>query len=423
MKELLYNVWLSLACTPGSATFSKLLARFISAEEIYLADEDAIAAIISSKSKDYKSLTNKNTDKAQKIIDFCESRGVGILSYFDAEFPRSLKEIKNPPVLLYYRGRLPDFQNEFFVSIVGTRHLSDYGRRNTFKISGDLAKAGATVVSGMALGIDGVALAAAIAEGKNTVAVIGTGIDVCYPLHHKRLAREIVKDGCVMTEYAPGTRAQKGNFPTRNRIISALSKATLVMEGKENSGSLITARYAKEQGRTVYAFPGNVGNSGSEATNLLIKNGAKLLTCADDIVRDFEKEAGGILNPFKLSEKSGTDMQSVLSELEVSCVAVDDGIFKSARRRSQRDKDVENKDVETAPSSTATDSAELDKKILSTLGKSTFALYKKIPVDSDVSVEELVDELHGLREVMQGILALEIASFVTVLPGDRVKRK
>ena len=182
-------------------------------------------------------------------------------------------------------------------------------------------------------------------------------------------------------------------------------------------------RYAKEQGRTVYAFPGNVGNSGSEATNLLIKNGARLLTSADDIVRDFEKESFGKLNPFKLAEKSAADMQAVLAELEVSCVAVDDGIFKIGRRKTKKETGLADITPENNISSAKNDGQEIDKKILSTLGKSTFDLYKKIPVDSDISVEELVDGVHSLREVMQGILALEIASFVTMLPGDRVRRK
>ncbi len=422
MKELLYDVWLSLACRAGSGTFSKLLGKFKNSEQIYLADSEAIASVISSKQKDYKSLIDKDTKKAEKIINFCETRGVGILSYFDKAFPTSLKEIKNPPVLLYYRGTLPDFENEFFVAIVGTRHLSDYGRRGAFKISSDIARAGATVVSGMAIGIDGVALAGALSEGKKTVAVIGSGIDVCYPPHHKRLAREIVKQGCVLTEYAPGTRPYKTNFPTRNRIVSGLSKAVLVMEGTEKSGSLITAGFAKEQGKTIYAFPGNVGNSGSEATNLLIKNGAKLLTAADDIVRDFEKESLGKLSPFKLMEKSGADMYSVLSELEVSCVAVDDGIFKAPRHKTKKEKH-EVKTRVQAPSAEETDSYELDKRILSRLGKSVFDLYKKIPINSDCQIEELVDDVHTLREVMQGILSLEIAGFATMLPGDRVKRK
>ncbi|MBQ7333177.1 MAG: DNA-processing protein DprA, partial [Clostridia bacterium] len=319
MNELLHTIWLSLSCTAGSETFARLLTRFNSPADIYYADDEKIASCISSGSRDYKSLINKDTGKAERILKLCESKNIGIITYFDSGFPAGLRRIKNPPVLLYYRGRLPDFENEFFISIVGTRRLSVYGRSNTFKIARDIARAGATVVSGMAIGIDGVALAGAISAGKGTVGVIGCGIDVCYPKCHKRLAREIVKLGCVMTEYAPGVRPDRFNFPKRNRIISALSEATVVMEGSERSGSVITARHAIEQGRTLYAFPGNVGNSGSEASNLLIKNGAKLLTSADDIIRDFEKSSLGKLNPFNLTGSDSYDMYSVLREFEVSC--------------------------------------------------------------------------------------------------------
>ena len=145
-----------------------------------------------------------------------------------------------------------------------------------FNIGYDLATAGATVVSGMAMGIDGVAMAGALSAGGKTVAVIGSGIDVCYPESHLTLAREVVKCGCVITEFAPGTKPSRYNFPKRNRIISGLSSATLVIEGKEKSGALITARHAMQQERPVYAFPGNVGNKNSELSLLLIKNSSHI---------------------------------------------------------------------------------------------------------------------------------------------------
>ena len=213
MNDILYTIWLSLACTPGSETFAKLLSKFNSPEEIYNADQSQIASCISSRSKDYNSLIDKSIEKASNVLAFCKNKHVGLLSYFDRSYPTMLKGIKNPPVLLYYRGILPDFDREFSVAIVGTRNLSQYGRKNTFTVSHDLARSGAIVVSGMAIGIDGVALAAAISAGKPTVAVIGSGIDVCYPSQHLRLAREIVKRGCVVTEYAPGTRPNGYNFP------------------------------------------------------------------------------------------------------------------------------------------------------------------------------------------------------------------
>ena len=284
MNELLYTVWLSLACTPGSDTFAKLLSKFSSPRDVYSADSSEIAACIGSRSRDYNALIDKNTERAERIVDFCTTKHVGILNYFDRSFPDSLKRIKNPPVLLYYRGILPDFDREFSLAVVGSRKITTYGRKNTFTVSHDLARAGAMIVSGMATGTDGVALAAALSTGRPVVAVLGSGIDVCYPMHHRNLAREIVKVGCVMTEYAPGTKPKRRNFPIRNRIISGLCRATLVIEGNTNSGSMLTAREAIRQGRDIFAIPGNVGISNALGTNVLIRDGARVALSARDII-------------------------------------------------------------------------------------------------------------------------------------------
>lgn len=417
MNELLYTVWLSLACTAGSETFAKLLTKFDNAKSVYDADSKEIASCITSKSRDYNALINKDLDRANAVLDFCKSKHVGMLSYFERSYPSCLKEIKNPPVLLYYRGIVPDFDREFSIAMVGTRHLSQYGRKNTFTVAHDLARAGAIVVSGMAIGIDGVSLAGAISAGKPTVAVIGSGIDVCYPSQHLRLAREIVKRGCVITEYAPGTRPERYNFPVRNRLISALSQATVVMEGGERSGSLITARHAREQGKEVYAFPGNVGNGGSEASSLLIKNGARLFTSADDILRDFEIRSRGRLDPFKLTTPVSVDMNTVLRDLEVSCVAPNDTVFYP-----QKTFPGEKKKEELTERKVPVDDSENESGVSSAFSASILALYKKIPLNSDISIDELVDDEHPLRDVIQGLLSLEISKFVIMLPGDRVKR-
>lgn len=418
MKELLYTVWLSLSCRPGSATFIKLLNKFGTPKNIYEADGDSLASCIASKTRAYDALMNKDTKRAESILDFCTSKNIGILTYFDSDFPESLKNVKNPPVLLYYKGTLPRFDDELLISVVGARHLSAYGRRNAFKSSYDLASAGAVIVSGMATGIDGVALAAAIAAGRPTVAIIGSGIDVCYPPQHKTLADEIVKNGCIITEYAPGTPPDRYNFPKRNRIISALSSATLVIEGRERSGALITARCALEQGKAVYALPGNVGNINSVASNLLIKNGARLFTSADDIIRDFDRLSPGRLNPFNSLNSSMPDMNGVLRELRISCVSVDDEIFKAPA--AECIKQQAEPRVQTAYN--RQEASRIEERVSSLFDKNTLDLYKKIPTDSDCSIEQLVGGAHNLRDVMQGLLKLEIASFVTMLPGDRVKR-
>ena len=245
MDNTVYWIWLSLALTIGSESFKRLIGRFDSARDVYDADETELRQLLGKRTKDLEAVCDKDLTRASEILEFCQSKSVGILTYSDDRYPEALRRIDNPPVLLYYRGILPDFNSECFVAVVGTRRLSDYGRKNAFEISRGLAEAGAVIVSGMALGIDGVAHAGALSGGKSTVAVIGSGIDVCYPPEHLTLARSIVKQGCIMTEYAPGTAPDGKNFPRRNRIISGISSSVVVIEGRMRSGSLITARCAR----------------------------------------------------------------------------------------------------------------------------------------------------------------------------------
>lgn len=416
MDNLLHWIWLSLSVKPGGESFKKLYLRFGSAFAIYSADEADLAAVIGSRTSDYSALLDKDLERAEAVLDFCRSKSVGILIYSDERYPENLRKIPNPPVLLYYRGNLPDFANELCISVVGTRSVSEYGIKNAFYVSRDLAKAGATLVSGMAIGIDGVALAGALSEGKATVAVIGSGIDVCYPPQHKRLAREIVKRGCVMTEYAPGTPPNGSNFPIRNRIISGLSAATLVIEGDERSGALITARRAISQGRTVYALPGNVGNRNSEAPNLLIKNGSKAFSSADDVVRDFEKTHPGKLNPFNLLTPSSKSLASVLAEYEVAALSPGDKVFSPPRKKKEKRNDA-SFEVEFPIS----DGDETEKK-LSKLDLKLRSLYEKIPRGKSISQESLVSEEIPMRELMRALLKLEVAGLIAMLPGERLKR-
>lgn len=417
LDERLYWIWLSLACTPGSTTFKKLLERTDSAYEIYELDSSRLAAIVTSRSKDYPALCDKSLEKANEIYNFCVSKNIGIVTYGDREFPSILKQIPTPPVLLYYRGKLPDFDREFAVSVVGTRMLSDYGRKNAFMISYDLARAGAIIVSGMAIGIDGVAHAGAIAAGKPTVAVIGSGIDVLYPKIHGTLARKIVNCGCVLTEYAPGTRPEKFNFPVRNRIISGLSSATVVIEGKERSGALLTARHAREQDRLVYALPGNVGNPNSQLSNLLIRNGAILCTAADDVVRDFEIKSKGRLNPHKLAEKAPVNMNEVLSMLKISSVAQNDDIFRPPFTKRSSEKATAAAEGTVEPINNEERSADM-----SGLDKRAIQIYKLIPQGEGCLIESLVSDELSMRDIMKGLLKLEMGRFITMLPGERVRR-
>ncbi len=416
-KQILW-IWLSLACTPGTENFRKLFLHFGTVEKVYEADETDIIAVIGSKTNDVAALSDKRIDKAKEIYEYCVSKNIGIVNFTDSLFPESLKIISNPPVLLYYRGVFPDFNEHFCISVVGTRRPSEYGLKNAFSISRDLAGAGATIVSGMALGIDGVAHAGSLSIGGITVAVLGSGIDVCYPIVHKNLAREIVKHGCVITEYAPGTRPDRNNFPKRNRIISGLSKAVLIIEGREKSGALITARYAQKQDRVLYALPGNVGNVNSELTNLLIKNGARLCVSADDIIRDFDESSKGLLNPFKLAQIAKADVYEALKQYSVSAITSNDSVFRHSAKKSTsvplaEKQSQQNKIIEIQ---------EEPKMAMEGFDSDTLEIYKKIPQNEECSIESLVDSNLSLRKVMKGLLALEMGRFIVMLPGEKVKR-
>ena len=314
------------------------------------------------------------------------------------------------------------FRSAFPISVVGTRRLTEYGKKNAFTISRDLARAGALIVSGMAIGIDGVAHAGALSCGGKTVAVIGSGIDVCYPDSHVRLARAIVKSGCVMTEYAPGTRPNRENFPVRNRIISGLSEITLVIEGKEKSGALLTARHAKEQDRVVYALPGNVGSPTSQLTNLLIKNGAKLCTAADDIIRDYADKSCGILNPFKIADSDRISLEEELIKYSVSALCTDDKVY----RRNTKKSETSAPSGEVMVKTDKNEAVEQNKiePVIDGIDKKALALYKSVPLGEDgCAIEELVSDERTLRDVMKGLLKLEMMKLVDMLPGERVRRK
>jgi len=205
----------------------------------------------------------------------------------DPRYPRLLREIPDPPAVLYVRGKGSKINLEKTIAVVGTRHVTAYGHDVTKKLVTDLVKRGYTIVSGLALGVDAVAHEAAIAAGGKTVAVLGCGIDIIAPPRNATLYWDIIAgNGAVVSEIGPGIITDKKRFVTRNRIISGLSLGVLVIEGGEQSGTLITAKYAGEQGREVFAVPGAITSKYSRATAILLKNGAKLVESADDIIEE-----------------------------------------------------------------------------------------------------------------------------------------
>lgn len=288
MFDKKYWVWLSLAFDVANAVSDKLLLDFAyDPEAIYNASRAELSEALPENCPTLHRLLNKDMSRAEEIMDHCEAHNIGILTQDSHRYPSSLLTIRGRPIVLYYKGSLPELSERLAVGIVGTRRVSEYGSSSAYSISYDLAKAGAIIVSGMASGTDGIAHQGALDAMGQTVAVLGSGIDVVYPKENLRLYQELIMRGTVISEYQPGSRPEGWHFPQRNRIISGLSQGVLVVEAAEKSGSLITAEHAKKQGRLLYAVPGKVGELTSLGTNGLIRQGAKMVTNANDILTDF----------------------------------------------------------------------------------------------------------------------------------------
>jgi len=302
MDANLYWVWLSEALGPASDNFLVLLEHFKTAEAIYRAGQEELESCDKLKPTVIPSLLDKNTEQAQRILHRCETLGVGILPYCDALYPERLRQIHRPPVLLYYRGFLPDFPNRLAIAVVGTRGMTEEGRKNGYRLAYELAVAGTVVVSGMAIGIDGIAHVGALDAGGTTVAVLGSAIDNPYPSEHRPIYDRLIRQGGVISEYAPGMRTQRWHFPQRNRIISGLCQGTLIVEAGANSGALITAKEALAQGRNVFAMPGDANNPARVGTNNLIKAGAVAVTETADILKVYHALYHPVIRPENLSD-------------------------------------------------------------------------------------------------------------------------
>ena len=260
LEQYLFWVWLSEKLGTKSRDFRHLVMTYGGANELFLMSEEEIDRIEDVTPRTKQKLAEKDLERAREIIRKCERKQIGILPFDHPSYPRALRDIERPPIVLYYRGKLPNFDEHLGIGMVGTRRMSRYGMYAAYKLAYELASANVLVVSGMATGIDGVAAAAAIAAGGKTVAVLGCGVDVIYPKHHTRLSGEILSHGVLLSEYPPGTRPNQYQFPARNRIISGMTQGTLVIEAGAKSGSLITANEALLQGKQVYAVPANIGD-------------------------------------------------------------------------------------------------------------------------------------------------------------------
>ena len=284
--------WLALKLVPGlgTRTSNKLLDRFRSPQAIFRASRTELEGAGVSGAVAQSIASGCTFDDAASQQEKMIEAGATIITIGDPRYPQLLREIFDPPVLLFARGRV-ELMHSLTLGVVGTRRPTPYGLAVAERLSGDLSHAGLAIASGMARGIDTAAHRGALAAGGNTIAVLGCGVDVVYPSENKKLAGEISAKGLIVSEFPMGSVAFPQNFPIRNRIISGMSVGVLVVEGAQYSGSAITAKLAMDQGREVFAVPGNITSKLSWAPNLLIKQGARLVQDWNDVVSELPVES------------------------------------------------------------------------------------------------------------------------------------
>lgn len=333
--------WLRLALTPGVGprTAAALLDRFDTPASIFAAPQADLAALCGERIS--RSLRSPLPAEAQAMFDaalaWAAGEGCAILTLDHPAYPGLLRHIPDPPLLLYIRGR-SELLSRPGLAIVGSRNASGEGVRNARAFGRAVAECGITVCSGLALGIDAAAHEGALDGPGSTVAVMGTGPDSVYPARNRALAHRIAQHGCLVSEYPPGTSVQPANFPRRNRIISGMAQAVLVVEAAARSGSLITAHLAAEHGRDVFAIPGSIHAALSKGCHALIKQGAKLVECANDILTEMNGRTtvpiaphqsdngqmhtqllgmldGELSDPYAIARRTGYAPEFVISEL------------------------------------------------------------------------------------------------------------
>lgn len=388
--ESKYWIWLQCAFGEGVIT-ERFLRRYKNAYEVYSDSDEGRRQSGVFTPKQLERMAKIPLSEAEKIVDYCKAKRWKILTPNMDKYPKRLLELQNFPLALYYVGNLPDIDREPLVAMVGARDATSYGLQMAWMLAGDVARAGVTVVSGGALGIDSQCHRAAIEAKGKTIAVLGNGFGASYLAQNRDLWNLIVKNGAVVTEFRPGTSASKYTFPMRNRIISGLSLGTVVVEANQKSGSLITAKCASDQGRDVFAVPGEVLNTAFYGANKLIKDGAKPVFSANDILDEYRDMFIGKIKRINVGEfVQPTEVPPQTTEV---------------KPRTQPEKEEIKKEKQPAPAGLSDDARRV---------------YELMLTDVPVSVEELIDKT-GLpnRAVLVCLTELEMAGVAECLLGRK----
>lgn len=413
--------WIWFATRPGMNDREKaaLLQHFQDAEDLYFADEEAYQALEDLPEDAIAALQDKNLQPAEQILKECAWKKIHILTYRDAAYPSRLRNISDPPMVLYYKGTLPEFDSLPLIGVVGTRKASGYGMTVAKRMGSQIAACGGIVVSGVATGIDAMAMRGALSKDMPVIGILGCGADVVYPLPNKSLYADTERCGCLLTEFIPGTPPHKWNFPKRNRIISGLCCGVLVVEAPERSGALITARRAADQGRDVFVVPGNIDVDTCKGSNALLRDGAIAVSSGWDIMSEYAAQFPG-----KVRENRAGSSQTVYAdELEKASIEQDKALQKVAQKAKLPTKQKKEKSVKP-------------KKVIDNGPDGLYIDAEKSPelTETEQTVMDqvrpgctLVDDIIAGTGLPAGTVSatltmLQIKGMVKLLPGNRVER-
>ena len=291
---LQYWLWLSEKACVSKVRRLALLRELGSMEAVYFARDAELALVPELTAQEREALLDKDLGRANEIINQCYELDIRILTWQDAQYPGLLRNVDDAPVVLYYRGRLPQFDAAPTIALIGSRRATAAGMLTAKRMGYQIGKAGAVVVSGLADGIDAMCMLGALTAGAPVVGVLGCGADVIYPAKNRSLYEDTIARGCILTEYPPHTPPVGFHFPIRNRIISGMSDGVVVVEAAAKSGALITARLALDQGRDVFAVPGAAGNESCAGSNQLLREGAIFAETGADVIREYEARYPGL---------------------------------------------------------------------------------------------------------------------------------
>lgn len=410
-----YWLWLAERKRLKTSDALRLLEQFQTPEGVYCAPEQDYGPLVPQAA--LASLTDKALEPARAIVRTCREKKIHILTLQDAAYPARLKSIPDPPLVLYYQGRLPAFDETPAIAMVGTRRASVYGLVQAKRLGCQLSELGMLVISGGAAGVDTLSLKGALSSGFGAAAVFGCGVDVTYPASNRALFDDLRENGCVLSEYPPGTPPLRENFPRRNRLLSGLSMGVVVVEAPKKSGALITAQYALEQGRDVFTLPANLGSETAAGNLALLKQGAILVTDGYDVLQEYTHLFPELLS----ASASAPQVELSQAELRQQAQAAERAerrVAQTAQKPAAPQAEVKSPGNDTNPIDKAPQRAYIDlQEHFSELSEDERAVAHAIaqgPVQIDIAAERA-----GLSagRALAALTLLEVRGLAVQLPG------